>query len=107
LRDGDRIKLRRRIGGEDPAATGRCPARRRLLSNSRTTKARLLRRKPLAPNEQGWHAAELGPLPEGVYRVTVFGGEVVEPVSDLVTVLAEQHTTGLSSSVSTSTATTT
>jgi hypothetical protein len=31
----------------------------------------------------------------------------VERVSDLVTVLAEQHTTGLSSSVSTSTATTT
>src|SRR5215216_4939883 len=46
-------------------------------------------RKPLAPNDQGWHAAELGQLPEGVYRITVFGGEAVEPVSDLVTVLAE------------------
>jgi pimeloyl-ACP methyl ester carboxylesterase len=46
-------------------------------------------RKPLAPSDQGWHAAELGPLPEGVYRITAFGGEAVEPVSDLVTVLAE------------------
>jgi hypothetical protein len=41
-------------------------------------------RKPLAPSVQGWHAAELGPLPEDVYRVTAFGGEAVEPVSDVV-----------------------
>jgi hypothetical protein len=46
-------------------------------------------RRPLAPSDQGWHTAELGPLPEGVYRITAFGGEAVEPVSDLVTVLAE------------------
>jgi hypothetical protein len=46
-------------------------------------------RKPLAPSDEGWHAAELGPLPEGVYRITAFGGEAVEPVSDLVTVLTE------------------
>jgi hypothetical protein len=46
-------------------------------------------RRPLAPSDQGWHTAELGPLPEGVYRITAFGGEAVEAVSDLVTVLAE------------------
>ena len=36
-----------------------------------------------------WHEAELGPLREGVYRVTVLGAGTVEPVTDLVTVLAE------------------
>jgi pimeloyl-ACP methyl ester carboxylesterase len=46
-------------------------------------------RQPLAPSDDGWHEAELGPLPEGVYRVTAFGAGTVEPVTDLVTVLAE------------------
>jgi Lecithin:cholesterol acyltransferase len=46
-------------------------------------------RQQLTRREDGWHEAELGPLPEGVYRVTVFGAGTVEPVSDLITVLAE------------------
>jgi Lecithin:cholesterol acyltransferase len=46
-------------------------------------------RETLAPGEEGWHQAELGPLPEGMYRVTAYGEGRVEPVTDLVTVLAE------------------
>jgi hypothetical protein len=46
-------------------------------------------RQLLAPRDDGWHEAELGPLPEGVYRVTAFGEGSVEPVTDLVTVLAD------------------
>jgi hypothetical protein len=45
-------------------------------------------RQTLAPGD-GWGEAELGPLPEGVYRVTAFGHGPVEPVTDLVTVLAD------------------
>ena len=48
-----------------------------------------LARLPLTPRDDGWHEAELGPLPEGVYRVTVLGAGTVEPVTDLVTVLSE------------------
>jgi pimeloyl-ACP methyl ester carboxylesterase len=46
-------------------------------------------RQTLAAGDDGWHEAELGPLPEGVYRVTAFGEGPVEPVTDLVTVLAD------------------
>ena len=46
-------------------------------------------RATLAAAEDGWHAAELGPLPEGMYRVTAFGGGPVEPVTDLVAVLGD------------------
>lgn len=46
-------------------------------------------RRPLTRRDDGWHEAELGPLPEGVYRVTAFGAGTVEPVTDLVTVLAD------------------
>jgi hypothetical protein len=46
-------------------------------------------RQPLAKGDDGWHQTELGPLPEGVYRVTAFGAGTVEPVTELVTVLAE------------------
>jgi hypothetical protein len=46
-------------------------------------------RKALTPAEDGWYEAELGPLPEGLYRVTAFGAGPVEPVTDLVTVLAD------------------
>jgi pimeloyl-ACP methyl ester carboxylesterase len=46
-------------------------------------------RQPLTRREDGWYEAELGPLPEGVYRVTAFGPGPVEPVTDLVTVLTE------------------
>ena len=45
-------------------------------------------RQPLVPGDEGWHEAELGPLPEGLYRVTAYGASTVEPVTDLVTVLA-------------------
>jgi hypothetical protein len=46
-------------------------------------------RLPMVRRDDGWHEAELGPLREGVYRVTAFGAGTVEPVTDLVTVLAE------------------
>jgi hypothetical protein len=41
---------------------------------------------PLKDAGDGWFEAELGPLPEGVYRVTSLGGSV-EPVTDLITVV--------------------
>jgi len=46
-------------------------------------------RRPLGRRDDGWYEAELGPLPEGAYRVTAFGAGRVDPVTDLVTVLAE------------------
>lgn len=46
-------------------------------------------RQRLGPGEDGWQEAELGPLPEGVYRLTAFGEGPVEPVTDLVTVLGD------------------
>jgi pimeloyl-ACP methyl ester carboxylesterase len=45
-------------------------------------------RRQLAQADDGWYEAELGPLPEGVYRVTSLGSSV-EPVTDLVTVVDE------------------
>jgi hypothetical protein len=41
----------------------------------------------MAGAADGWHAAELPPLPEGVYRVTVTGGRDVNPVTDVFTVV--------------------
>ena len=46
-------------------------------------------RQRLATADDGWYEAELGPLPEGLYRVTAFGAGPIEPVTDLVTVLAD------------------
>jgi len=46
-------------------------------------------RQRLTRRDDGWYEGELGPLPEGVYRVTAFGPGRVEPVTDLVTVLSE------------------
>ena len=43
---------------------------------------------PLKPVDEGWFEAEVGPLDEGVYRVTSVGGNV-EPVTDIVTVVGE------------------
>jgi hypothetical protein len=40
--------------------------------------------------EEGWHHAELAPLPPGTYRVTVFGGGAVEPVPDVFGVLGAE-----------------
>ena len=45
-------------------------------------------RRQLRDGGDGWLAAELGPLPEGTYRVTALGSAAVEPVTDLVTVFA-------------------
>jgi hypothetical protein len=45
-------------------------------------------RRQLRPADDGWYEAELGPLPEGLYRVSSVGGNV-EPVTDLVTVVGE------------------
>jgi len=44
-------------------------------------------RQPLLPRDEGWYETELAPLPEGVYRVTVYGSSSVEPVTELVTVV--------------------
>jgi hypothetical protein len=41
--------------------------------------------------KDGWHEAELPPLPEGVYRITVDGGGDVNPVTD-VFIVAEEGT---------------
>jgi pimeloyl-ACP methyl ester carboxylesterase len=46
-------------------------------------------RETLAQADDGWYEAKLGRLPEGLYRVTAFGQGAVEPVTDLITVLAE------------------
>jgi Lecithin:cholesterol acyltransferase len=46
-------------------------------------------RETLTPTDNGWHKAELRPLQEGTYRLTVFGSGGVEPVTDLFVVLGE------------------
>jgi pimeloyl-ACP methyl ester carboxylesterase len=43
-------------------------------------------RRQLTPADDGWFEADVGPLPEGVYRIASIGGSV-EPVTDLVTVV--------------------
>ncbi len=48
-------------------------------------------RETLAPTDDGWHAAELPPLPEGTYRLTAFGSGRVEPVTDVFLVLGEDE----------------
>jgi hypothetical protein len=45
-------------------------------------------RASLRMGVDGWHAAELAPLPPGSWRVTVVGGPSVEPVEDVVVVAA-------------------
>jgi pimeloyl-ACP methyl ester carboxylesterase len=40
-------------------------------------------------SDDGWYEAELGPFPEGAYRVTAFGAGAVEPVTDVFLVLAD------------------
>ncbi len=45
-------------------------------------------RVTLRAGDDGWHEAELGPLPEGVYRLTAFGTGPVEPVTDVFAVLS-------------------
>lgn len=52
-----------------------------------TETGKVSERRTLDPGEEGWHEAELGPLPAGVYRVTAFGEGPVESVTDLVSVL--------------------
>ena len=44
-------------------------------------------RRQLQPTGDGWYTATLGPLPEGLYRVSSLAG--MEPVTDLVTVVGE------------------
>ena len=43
----------------------------------------------MTPGDDGWHEAELRPLPEGAYRLTALGSGRVEPVTDLFVVLGE------------------
>jgi pimeloyl-ACP methyl ester carboxylesterase len=45
-------------------------------------------RATLRAGDDGWHEAEIGPLPEGVYRLTAFGTGPVEPVTDVFAVLS-------------------
>jgi hypothetical protein len=45
-------------------------------------------RTQLRKGADEWYEAEVGPLPEGVYRVSSIGGQI-EPVTDLVTVVDE------------------
>jgi pimeloyl-ACP methyl ester carboxylesterase len=46
-------------------------------------------RTALEPRSEGWHEAELGPFPEGTYRVTVHGEGDVNPVTDVFAVFEE------------------
>ena len=43
----------------------------------------------LKPAGDGWYEAKLGPLEEGLYRVTAYGGSSIDSVTDLVAVLQE------------------
>jgi hypothetical protein len=54
-----------------------------------TETAEVRAKATLEAGDEGWYQAELGPFPEGVYRVTAYGEGLVEPVTDLITVLAE------------------
>ena len=47
-----------------------------------------LARAPLRPGDEGWHSVELPPLPDGAYRVTVLGGGMVAPVTDVFAVVS-------------------
>lgn len=40
----------------------------------------------LTPGDDGWHAAELGPLGSGTYRLTVRGESNIDPVTDVFAV---------------------
>jgi pimeloyl-ACP methyl ester carboxylesterase len=44
---------------------------------------------PLAEADDGWHAADVGPLPEGTYRITVRGEGSIDPVTDVFAVFDE------------------
>jgi pimeloyl-ACP methyl ester carboxylesterase len=45
-------------------------------------------RATLRPGDDEWRSAELGPLREGAYRVTVLGGGAIEPVTDVFAVVS-------------------
>ncbi len=47
-------------------------------------------RATLERGADGWHEAEIGPLSEGVYRLTAFGTGAVESVSDVFAVLSPE-----------------
>ncbi len=46
-------------------------------------------RRTLRLGDDGWHAAELGPLADGTYRLTAFGPGPVEPVTDIFAVIGD------------------
>ena len=66
LRPGETRRRARAAGREPRGAAGRGRRRRR-------DAARSARGSRSAARDDGWHEAELGPLPEGVYRVTALG----------------------------------
>jgi pimeloyl-ACP methyl ester carboxylesterase len=47
-----------------------------------------LGRAPLRAGDDGWHTAEIPPLPDGAYRVTVIGSGMLEPVADVFAVVS-------------------
>jgi pimeloyl-ACP methyl ester carboxylesterase len=47
-------------------------------------------RGPLRAGDDGWQIAELPPLTEGAYRVTVLGSGLVRPVTDVFAVAAQE-----------------
>lgn len=52
------------------------------------THGEVVLRVPLTPTGDGWWQAELGPRPEGAYRVVVGGEGAVDPVSDVFAVVS-------------------
>jgi hypothetical protein len=65
------------------AAQGRA----RLVASARATVGGAVRRRAsLRPDADGWHRAELRPLPPGSYRVSVSGVKGADPVEDVLVV---------------------
>jgi pimeloyl-ACP methyl ester carboxylesterase len=67
----------------------RLVARARRAKGGRSVATATLRRAP-----DGEHAAEIGPLPPGSYRVTVSGGRGIEPAEDVFVVMRERRPRG-------------
>jgi hypothetical protein len=84
------ISLRARVDLHDVRLVARVrPARRE--ASSRGSSGSQIARATLRRGPDGAHAAELGPLPPGSYRVTVAGGRSVEPAEDVFVVLRERR----------------
>ena len=80
---GEPITVRARPGREDEALVVVVEDGARAANDHAVE----IQRASLRPAADGWQAAELPPLPQGDYRVTVFGDGEVEPVTDVVSVV--------------------